>query len=51
MWRKTKEVTGVERGESKIKKLVCTNERGLCNYRDKCDDERGLYCNLRIGVE
>jgi len=30
---------------------MCARQQGdLCNYRDKCDDEKGLYCNLRIGV-
>jgi len=42
------EVTGVERGESKVEKLVCTNEGGSCNYRDKCDDEKQLYCDLKL---
>ena len=46
LWSKTK-----KRGESKIEKLVCTNERGSCNYRDKCDDEKQLYCSLVLSEE
>jgi len=29
--------------------LMCARQQGdLCNYRDKCDDEKGLYCDLKL---
>jgi len=28
---------------------MCARQQGdLCNYRDKCDDEKGLYCDLKL---
>ena len=42
------EVVGVRRTESEVERLVYTNEGGSCNYRDKCDDEKQLYCDLKL---
>ena len=29
---------------------MCARQQGdLCNYRDKCDEDKGLYCDLEIG--
>ena len=29
--------------------LMCARQQGdLCNYRDKCDDDKGLYCDLKL---
>jgi len=28
---------------------MCARQQGdLCNYRDKCDDEKGLYCDMKL---
>jgi len=29
--------------------LMCARQQGdLCNNRDKCDDEKGLYCDMKL---
>ena len=32
--------------------FMCARQQGdLCNYRDKCDEDKGLYCDLTSGDE